>query len=137
MAASTSDNDDEIMTAINITPLVDIFLVLLIIFMITSSVMDQREIPLSLPKAAHAGTEAPKASGLVLDRNLQLYLDGEPTDSATVTAALQQDVRQEPDHQVLISADEDLPYKKVVWLLDLVRGAGVTKYALKVVRSYP
>jgi len=134
MSARNSDNDEDIISSINITPLVDIFLVLLIIFMITSSVIDQREIPLSLPKAAHAGSEAPKASGLVLDRNHQLYLDGQPTDSASVSAALRAAVSEQADHQVLISADEDLPYKDVIALLDLVRGSGVTKYALKVVR---
>jgi biopolymer transport protein TolR len=137
MASSAQDNDEDIISSINITPLVDIFLVLLIIFMITSSVIDQRQIALTLPKAAHAGSEAPKASGLVLDRNRQLYLDGQPTDSATVIAALRQAVAEQADHQVLISADEDLPYKEVVTLLDLVRGAGVTKYALKVMRSSP
>ena len=59
MAAHTHD-DEEIISSINITPLVDIFLVLLIIFMITSSVLDQQEIKINLPKAAHAGSEAPK-----------------------------------------------------------------------------
>ena len=75
MAAATSGSEDEIMSAINITPLVDIFLVLLIIFMITSSVVDQKSIPVNLPKAAHAGTEAPKASGLLVDKDHRLFLD--------------------------------------------------------------
>lgn len=135
MAAHTND-EEEIMSTINITPLVDIFLVLLIIFMITSSVIDQREINISLPKAANAGSEAPKASGLVLDKDKHLFLDGSPADSAQVTVALRLAVQADPDHQVLIAADQDLAYREVVRVIDMVRGSGITKYALKVTRAH-
>jgi len=135
MAVSSRQDDEEIMSTINITPLVDIFLVLLIIFMITSTVLDRQEIKIHLPKAAHAGTEAPKASGLVMDREKNLFLDGVPSDSASVVAQLQSAVTRNPDHQVLIAADQDLPYREIVRLIDIVRGSGITKYALKVVRS--
>jgi len=133
MTAAPS-NDDEMISSINITPLVDIFLVLLIIFMITSSVIDQREIVINVPKAANAGQEAPKSSGLMLDRDNRYYLDGEPLDTATVAARMRDLVARNRDHQVLIAADESLPYRNVVAAIDLIRGAGVTKYALKVVR---
>ena len=135
--AAAAPNDDEIISSINITPLVDIFLVLLIIFMITSSVIDQREIVINIPKAAHAGEEAPKASGLMLDKDNRYYLDGEPLDTANVADRLRKLVFVNKDHQVLIAADEALPYRDVVAAIDLIRGAGVTKYALKVVRPKP
>ena len=135
MAAATSGSDDEIMSAINITPLVDIFLVLLIIFMITSSVVDQKSIPVNLPKAAHAGSEAPKASGLLVDKDHRLFLDGELRDSAQVADLLKVAVAADEEHQVLIGADQDLPYREVVEVIDLIRGAGVRKYALKVARA--
>jgi biopolymer transport protein TolR len=135
MAAATQGSEDEIMSAINITPLVDIFLVLLIIFMITSSVVDQKSIPVNLPKAAHAGTEAPKASGLLVDKDHRLFLDGELSDSARVVDHLKGAVAVNEEHQVLIGADQDLPYREVVEVIDLIRGAGVRKYALKVTRA--
>lgn len=133
MAAAIA-NDDEMIASINITPLVDIFLVLLIIFMITSSVIDQREIMVQIPKAANAGSQAPKASGLVLDKDGNMYLDGQASDSVNISGHLARAVRDNPDHQVLIGADRDLKYQSVVGAIDLVRGAGITKYALKVVR---
>jgi len=136
MAMTSRHDDEEIMTSINITPLVDIFLVLLIIFMITSTVLDRQEIKINLPKAAHAGTEAPKASGLVMDKEKNLFLDGVPSDSASIVTQLQNAVIKNPDHQVLIAADQDLAYREVVRLIDIVRGAGITKYALKVVRNH-
>ena len=132
--AAAAQNDDEMISTINITPLVDIFLVLLIIFMITSSVIDQREIVINVPKAANAGQEAPKAYGLMLDKANRYYLDGEPLDTANVAARLRKAVSLNKDHQVLIAADEELPYRSVVGAIDLIRGAGITKYALKVVR---
>lgn len=133
MAAAVG-NDEEMISSINITPLVDIFLVLLIIFMITSSVIDQREIALNAPKAANAGSQAPKAAGLVVDKDGNTYLDGEKLDTAAIAAILRAKVRQEPEYQVLIGADRDLKYQSVVDVIDLVRGAGISKYALKVVR---
>ncbi|HXP90156.1 MAG TPA: biopolymer transporter ExbD [Fibrobacteria bacterium] len=132
--AAAAGNEEDIISSINITPLVDIFLVLLIIFMITSSVIDQREIALQVPKAANAGSQAPKASGLMVDKNGETYLDGQKLDTASIAAVLRGAVARDPDHQVLIEADRDLRYQSVVDVIDLVRGAGITKYALQVVR---
>lgn len=132
--AAAAQNDEDIIASINITPLVDIFLVLLIIFMITSSVIDQREIALQVPKAANAGQQAPKASGLIVDKDGNTFLDGQKLDTASIAAVLRGAVARDADHQVLIGADRELQYQKVVDVIDLVRGAGITKYALKVVR---
>lgn len=133
MAAQVGQ-DEEIISSINITPLVDIFLVLLIIFMITSSVIDQREIALNAPKAANAGSQAPKAAGLIVDKDGLTYLDGERLDTAAIAAILRAKAADDPEYQVLIGADRDLKYQSVVDVIDLVRGAGISKYALKVVR---
>jgi len=133
MAAQVGQ-DEDIISSINITPLVDIFLVLLIIFMITSSVIDQREIALNAPKAANAGSQAPKAAGLIVDKDNNTYLDGERLDTAAIAAILRSKAQEDPEYQVLIGADRDLKYQNVVDVIDLVRGAGISKYALKVVR---
>jgi biopolymer transport protein ExbD len=134
MAAAASEDEDGIVS-INITPLVDVFLVLLILVMITSSLLDHREIPVSVPKAANAGDEAPQASGLTMDLQKRIYLDGQETDSAALGTALRVKVAADSTHQVLIAADRGLLYEDVTRLLDWVRGAGVHKYALKVTRS--
>lgn len=131
MAASADENDDGI-TGINITPLVDVFLVLLILVMISSSLLESREIPVSIPKAATAATQAPKASGLTMDIDKRIYLDGLPADSAIVAIALRKRVAIDSMHQVLVAADERLAYSEIVRLLDWVRSANIRKYALKV-----
>jgi biopolymer transport protein ExbD len=133
-AAQEADGEDGI-TSINITPLVDVFLVLLILVMITSSLLDHREIPVSVPKAANAGEKAPEASGLSIDSTGRIFLDGVEADSASIAARLAEKVAIDSTHQVLIAADRRLLYEEVTRLLDWVRGAGVRKYALKVARQ--
>lgn len=134
MAAASDSEDEDGITSINITPLVDVFLVLLILVMITSSLLNQGEIPVSVPKAAHAGEPAPKASGLAMDLERRVFLDGRETDSASLAVILRDKVAADSAHQVLIAADRGLLYEDVTRLLDWVRGAGVRKYALKVAR---
>jgi biopolymer transport protein TolR len=135
MAAARHGDDEDGITSINITPLVDVFLVLLILVMISSSLLDHREIPVSVPKAANAGEKTPKASGLAIDSARHVFLDGFAADSASVAATLREKVAEDSAHQVLIAADKRLPYEEVTRLLDWVRGAGVRKYALKVARQ--
>lgn len=135
MADSMEEHGRDGITSINITPLVDVFLVLLILVMITSSLLDHREIPVSVPKAAHAGEKAPKASGLAMDSDKRVFLDGLQTDSAGVARSLREKVSADTTLQVLIAADKRLLYEEVTRLLDWVRGAGVRKYALKVAKQ--
>ena len=70
-----------------------------------------------------------------MDKNKNMFLDGVPSDSAQVMAQLRNAVEKDPDHQVLIAADQDVAYREVVRLIDMVRGSGIVRYALKVVRS--
>lgn len=135
MASAAGIEDEDGITSINITPLVDVFLVLLIIVMISSSLLEHREIPVSIPKAAHAGEEAPKASGLSMTLDKKVFLDGIVSDSVQVTALLREKISRDSTHQVLIAADQGLLYQDVIRLLDWVRSAGVHKYALKVSRQ--
>ncbi|MEO7424915.1 MAG: biopolymer transporter ExbD [Fibrobacteria bacterium] len=135
MAAATDEGGEDGITSINITPLVDVFLVLLILVMISSSLLSHQEIPVSVPTAAHAGESAPKASGLAMDFGKHVYLDGKETDSVSLVSALREKVAADSGQQVLIAADKRLAYEEVTRMLDWVRGAGVRKYALKVARQ--
>ncbi len=117
---------------INITPLVDIFLVLLILVMISSTLVQPQGIEVQVPKAASAASVAPDASGLVLASDGTLFLDGVATPAETVVARIALKVRQDSTHSVLVSADGKLPYEQVVAALDLVKKSGARKYALRV-----
>jgi len=117
---------------INITPLVDIFLVLLILVMISSTLGNPQAIEVQVPKAANAGSVAPKASGVVLLPDGAILLDGIRTEPSVMVERLRREVARDSSHSVLLSADAKLPYEKVVEVLDLVKSSGARKYALRV-----
>lgn len=117
---------------INITPLVDIFLVLLILVMISSALVRPAAIEVDLPHSKAPGQSAPQASSLALDAKGVLLLDGLAVDPQLALARLSAKSRSDSMHQVLVSASGHLPYHKVVEVLDLVKASGARKYALQV-----
>lgn len=134
MASGSNDNDDEI-TGINVTPLVDVMLVLLIIFMVTATYIVNQAISVNLPKA-DTGENTPKSKNLafVLDAKSQLYLNGEPISFDDVPARIDAEKGKEGPTELhaLIAADKDTPHGSVVKLIDTVRKHGITDFAINV-----
>ncbi len=119
-------------TAINMTPLVDIMLVLLIIFILVTQAVDSSSVPVKLPKASSPSASAPGAVLVSLDASGSLRVDGRASDRPALRQFLSNRARRDTSLQVVLAADERLAYAKVMQILDDVRGAGVTRYALKV-----
>ncbi len=117
---------------INMTPLVDIMLVLLIVFMIATQAVDSASVPVKLPKASTAASSAPSALLVGLDGTGAIRLDGRAVDRPGLRRFLSQRIASDTSLQVVLAADEKLPYAKVMAVLDDVRASGVTRYALKV-----
>ena len=118
--------------AINIVPLVDIMLVLLIIFMVTAVVQNSKNVPVQVPKAATGVSGGAAPITLAVDKSGTLRLDGRVVDATGAQRMLRESIRRDSTVQVLLSADEALNYSRVVEVLDLIRSAGVGRYALKV-----
>jgi biopolymer transport protein ExbD len=133
--ASSSGNDDFEITNINVTPLVDIMLVLLIIFLVTATYIVKEAIPINLPKASSVGEATPHTIQVVIAKSGQMYVDGAEMTDAALTAKLRASTRTLPDLQVIISADRDTHHGAVVHALDLLRALGVTRFAIQVERS--
>jgi len=131
MSGFRTSQDEEI-TGINVTPLVDISLVLLIIFMVTSTIMVNPSIKVSLPRAATAQDSPKSAYGLVITKDGELFLNGKRTTRQEAEKVLKRAVSRDPKTQVLISADRDLKYQKVIDVIELVKKAGVVDFALNV-----
>jgi biopolymer transport protein ExbD len=131
MASAWSDQEDAI-TGINVTPLVDVTLVLLVIFMVTTSYIVKAAIELDLPQAATASQSRPASLSVTLTRQGELYLNNRPTSEQNLATQVRAEVATDPDVQVLIAADTELPYGRVVGLIDLIRQSGVRRYALNV-----
>jgi biopolymer transport protein ExbD len=131
--AHISTDSDEAITQINVVPLVDIMLVLLIIFMLTASFISTPSVPVKVPKALTANPTAPASQALVLTAKGEIFYQNKKTDKAALFQELREAAALNPNLRLVLSADAQVTHGKVVELLDLARQAGVTQIALGVV----
>jgi len=129
MAGGANDSDDELITAINVTPLVDIVLVLLIVLMVTSSYLVNKSINVELPKAATGETATPNLS-ISIDFESRLYLDGTLTNEKELQARVRAAYAADPEVKAIISADGRVQHSLVVTVIDILRREKVTKFAI-------
>ncbi|WP_374001192.1 ExbD/TolR family protein [Bdellovibrio bacteriovorus] len=131
MAMNNSDNNEAI-ADINVVPLVDIILVVLIIFMVTAPMFMKPTINVNLPKAASGDQTAPSKLNIALTADGRINLNGSFVSEEDVRLKATDEVGKNADVQAIISADKDVPHGKVVGLLDIVKGAGVKKFAISI-----
>jgi biopolymer transport protein ExbD len=132
MASVQSDNEDGSITGINVTPLVDITLVLLIIFMATAHLIVHRSMNLSLPKVANAQSVPTQSLQITLNADKSLLLNGQPVDMQAMTINLTQMARLDPGLKVTLSADERVSWGDVAAVIDNIRSSGLTHIATEV-----
>lgn len=130
MASSQSQDDDELITSINVTPLVDIVLVLLIVLMVTSSYLVNKSINVELPKAATGETTATPTMSISIDVGGKLYLDGTLIAAPALQAQIRNAYQKDADVKAVISADGRVQHAQVVSVIDLLRREKVTKFAI-------
>ena len=132
MAGGAQSDSDEMITAINVTPLVDIILVLLIIFMLTANIIMSPAIEVELPQAATGEGTEPTTLALTLKKTGELYLNGQQTDEARLAAYIPEVIASDPKTQAIIAADKEVSHGAVIHLIDLIRQKGVYKFALNI-----
>ncbi|WP_163995096.1 ExbD/TolR family protein [Pyxidicoccus caerfyrddinensis] len=132
MAAGAPQDNDEEITGINVTPLVDIVLVLLIIFMVTANFIVRETVEVDLPRAANGGETVQGLVNVVLDKEGKLFFDGTEVSEADLTAKVAEQVAKDKDTRAIISADQSLAYGRVMRLIDVVKGQGIAKFALNI-----
>ncbi len=144
MAGKSRGDDDDMIVDINVTPLVDVVLVLLIIFMVTARLMIPPSIPLELPKAS-TGENNQKDMSLAITLSYApkgkpnpLFLNGKKITYPQLTTKIQQAVKKKKkDLQVIIAADRRVLHGKVMSLLDMLRRLGVEQYAFNIDPGQP
>lgn len=133
-----TSHDDEEITGINVTPLVDVMLVLLVIFMVTASYIIHRSIAVNLPKAQTAEQKiSSKSLAFVLDKEANLYLDGKKLSYNQLSSQIEMIKKNLLKQnnlklQALITADKSTPHGKVIELIDQVRQNGIASFAINV-----
>jgi biopolymer transport protein ExbD len=130
--AFKADSSDDVMAEINVVPLVDVILVVLIIFMVTAPMIMKPSINVNLPKAASGEATTPSKLNITISSDGKLNLDGKMVEDSEVQAAAVAEVKKNPEIQAIISADKDVPHGRVVSVLDVVKGAGVKKFAISI-----
>jgi biopolymer transport protein ExbD len=129
-----SDHEDSI-SEINVVPLVDIILVVLIIFMVTAPMIMKPSINVNLPKAASGDASTPSQLSISITPSGGLNLNGRTADEATISSKALEEVGKNPEVQAIISADKEVPHGTVVRIIDLVKTAGVKKFAISIEKS--
>jgi len=135
MAADIFPDDDDVVASINIVPFVDIVLVLLVIFMLTSSAIVRASIPVDLPSAASAGATVASSLNIVLNAEDELFLNGKRADEESLGAYVARETWKDEDLQAVISADKSVNYGRVIKIIDIVKQNGVKTFALNIERD--
>jgi len=129
MAGTTNDDDDGLISGINVTPLVDVVLVLLIIFMVTARIINSQGVPMDLPKAS-TGENVQTVFAVELTVDGKTFVDGTALDDDAGIAPLAKAAKaKNPELRATIRADRKVEHGRVIQVLDLLKRSGVTKIA--------
>jgi biopolymer transport protein ExbD len=131
MADNRASDESDVIAYINVTPLVDVMLVLLVVLMVTAGYLVARSIPMDLPKAA-TGESAATTLAISIDQSGALFLDGASITEPTLRERLRQERTFDLDLRAVVAADGDLPHRTVVHVIDVLRQEGVTRFAINV-----
>ena len=136
--AGARQEADEAITGINVTPLVDITLVLLIIFMVTTKIVLNQTVPLDLPKAAVGTSDVQVVFSIVMAADGRAFVDQKPIATDDAVLQLARDAAQaHPDLRAVIKADAAVTHGRVIHVLDLLKQAHISKIAFGVTPVAP
>lgn len=136
MAAKAGSNDSGTIAEINVIPLVDIILVVLIIFMVAAPLVMKPKIDINLPKSSTAQVDKDKARlKVVLGKKGELFVDNQAVSLEGLTAASKKLAQGNPDPGALLVADKDATLEMVTSLVDAIKMGGVQKVAFSIQKN--
>lgn len=132
---SSHEGDDDIVAEINMIPLIDVSLVLLIIFMVLTPVLVRSQIKVDLPSSTSAkpSQDDPLRFDVKVDKGGAVYLDEQVIDPATLGSELTRRVSGREDAVVVLQADRTIMFDNVVHVMDEIKKAGITQIGIGVV----
>lgn len=133
MAAKSNDSD--VMSDINIVPLVDIILVVLIIFMVTAPAMLKPSVDVKLPEAASSDPSEPSLLAVAITADGRILFNNQEVTEDDAKAIALQEYERNPEVQAILAADQDVPYGLVIMAMDWIKSAGVKNFAVTTERK--
>lgn len=127
-------SDDDAIVDINVTPLVDVALVLLIIFLATSYLIAQQSLKVQLPKASRTVATEARTLAVVVKANGDIVLDGAVVEPGLLVDELKARRARRPNLQLVVGADKETMHGRVVEVMDAARQAGIEGLAFAVER---
>jgi biopolymer transport protein ExbD len=121
-----------IVSGINVTPLVDVCLVLLIILMVSSTYIVAQSLKIQLPKSHSSDGQAEKPSTVTLLKSGGMRWNDKDATEDEIVKGLKDAAAADPDTNLVVSADKEVQHGRVVHLLDIAKIAGITKFAFNV-----
>ncbi len=132
MAMGIENNSEEGIFDINITPFVDVVLVLLVIFMVTAPMMVRQALEVKLPDSQTADSLKPSTLGIAITSAGQILINGQIVADENFIPKVTSFLAKDPNLQAIIAADLDSKHVFVVKAMDLLRQAGITQFAFQV-----
>lgn len=129
------DGNRRIISDINVTPMVDIMLVLLIIFMVTATYITRGAFDVRLPSAANAGEVRESPIQISIAADGALSMNGDVVDMDKLIAQVEPLLRDNPEIQAVVDGDRGVEYGRVMEIIDLLKTAGVRNFAAAVERA--
>ncbi len=120
---------------INVTPMVDVVLVLLVIMMVSATYIVSQSLKVELPKTATSDEAASSPAAVTITREGALLFDGTPVDERELVARLHAAAADHPDVNLIVTADDHAFHGSVVHVIDLAKVEGIAKFAINVDRS--
>ena len=132
-----NDRADDLgaISEINVTPFVDVVLVLLVIFMVTAPMLVREQMNVNLPKAQSGEKSASKSIAIVIDKLGGIKVMDKVVQIADLASEIKQFLASNPNGQAVISADQETKHGDVIQVMDLVKGAGLSKLAIQIERK--
>lgn len=120
---------------INVTPMVDVMLVLLVIIMVSASWIASQSIKVELPNTATSDGSEQSLAAVTVDKDGKLYFNDKPVDEAALIKAFQDGARKDKDLTLILTADKAAHHGSVMHVMDLARTEGITSFAVQVDRK--
>ena len=119
-------------TGINVTPMVDVVLVLLVIMMVSATYIVSQSLKVELPKAASSDESVTSIAAVTVAKGGALYFNQEPVTEPGLVSKLRKAYKDNPEINLIVSADTNATHGQVVHVIDLAKIEGITRFAINV-----